>query len=245
MALSGETSASDTAASPVPSSEQVTLAGSGLVFNNTYLGGVSAAFRTEIIAAENYLQSQFTDSVTVNTSFDLRTLDSRISGQNSFNPVHISYAAFVTALAAHATPGDADDQGAVASLKNLIDPTSGAGLSVPIGEARILGLAPPGNTVDDSVVLNNLYWTASALQNFPSDAEAVIEHEVTEGIMGRIGHNGSHWGPMDLFRFTASGQRDFTGGSDGQKTYFSTDGTNVYLGLQYHSPTASGTDDGF
>jgi hypothetical protein len=50
---------------------------------------------------------------------------------------------------------------------------------------------------------------------------------------------------MDLFRFTASGQRDFTGGSDGQPTYFSTDGTNVYTGLQYHAPTALGSNDGF
>jgi hypothetical protein len=61
--------------------------------------------------------------------------------------------------------------------------------------------------------------------------------------MGRVA---GLWAPMVLFRFTASGQRDFTGGQDGQKTYFSTDGSNVYTGLQYHNPVnASGQSDGF
>jgi len=76
----------------------------------------------------------------------------------------------------------------------------------------------------------------------------VLEHELTEGAMGRIGSLGTDgaWAPMDLFRFTASGQRDLTGGQDGLATYFSPNGQNVATGLQYHnSINGSGQFDGF
>jgi hypothetical protein len=68
--------------------------------------------------------------------------------------------------------------------------------------------------------------------------------------MGRIGSLGltgsSSWAPMDLFRFTASGQRDFSGGRDGLPTFFSADGTNINTGLQFHnSISSSGQFDGF
>ena len=53
------------------SSETVTYQGSGLVFNNTYGSNVSVTFRNEIVAAENYLQSLFSNACTVNCSFDL------------------------------------------------------------------------------------------------------------------------------------------------------------------------------
>ena len=243
------TASSSTTGGAVAGSETITHAGSGLVFNNAYGSGVSTTFRNEIVAAENYLQTQFTNSTTINVNFDLQSLNPAYSGENSFNPILVSYSTFVNALASHAT--SALQKAAVASLQHLSDPSHGAGFIIPVGEARILGLAggPSGGTIDDSVVLNSVYWTSSALQSYPSDAEAVIEHEVTEGAMGRIGSLGiadSAWAPMDLFRFTASGQRDFTGGQDGQSTYFSADGTNVNTGLRYHSSVnTSGQFDGF
>ncbi len=230
-------------------SETITHSGGGLVFNNTYGSGVTTTFRNEIVAAESYLQSQFTNSVTVNCSFDLQSLNPSFSGENSFNVVSVSYATLVNALASHVT--STEQAAAVASLQHLSDPSHGAGFIIPDGEARILGLAggPSGGTIDDAVVLNSVYWTSSALQNNPGDAEGVLEHELSEGAMGRIGSLGianSSWAPMDLFRFTASGQRDFTGGHDGQPTYFSADGTNINTGLQYHSSVnTSGQFDGF
>ena len=124
---------------------------------------------------------------------------------------------------------------AASALQSLSDPSHGAEFEISIGEARILGLAGPGSGTDDTVILNTDYWTASALQIDPGDVEAVIEHELSKGIMGRIGSLGvadaPFWAPMDLFRFTASGQRDFTGGEDGQLTYFSVNGSIVYTGL--------------
>ena len=230
------------------SGQIVTLAGSGLVFDNTFGSGVSATFQTEIVAAENYLQSQCSNTCTVNVTFDLQSINPNYSGENFFDPIVVSYSSFVNALEAHAAT--ATEEAAVASLASLPDPSHGAGFEISIGEARILGLAGPGSGTDDTVILNSVYWTASALQSDPGDAEAVIEHELSEGIIGRIGSLGiadaPYWAPMDLFRYTASGQRDFTGGQDGQPTYFSVNGSNVYTGLQYHnSVNSSGQFDGY
>jgi hypothetical protein len=236
------------AASGASSSQAVTYPGSGFVFNNTFGSGVTATFQAEIVAAENYLQSQFGNAVTVNTTFILAAINPSFSGENSFNPVVVSYSAFVNALQAHAQTPTA--LAAASALRGLADPSHGAGLEISIGEARILGLAGPAGGTDDTIILNSDYWTASALQNNPGDVEAVLEHELTEGIMGRIGSLGvadaPYWAPMDLFRFTASGQRDFSGGQDGQPTYFSINGSTVYTGLQYHnSINTSGQFDGF
>ena len=178
----------------------------------------------------------------------MQSLNPNFSGENSFNPITVTYAQFVNALKSHASTPTA--VAAANAISNLSDPTGGRGVEVPIGEALILGL-PIGSRPqpDDSVILNSVYWTPSALQNNSGDAEAIIEHEVTEGIMGRIGSLGIAdfaWAPMDFFRYTASGQRDFTGGQDGQHTYFSVDGTNVNTGLQFHnSANSSGHFDGF
>src|SRR6516225_2781047 len=81
----GSTGMGGTTGSAPPPAETVTRAGSGLVFNNSYGAGVTATFRNEIVAAENYLQSQFTNSCTINCSFDLQNLGQGISGENSFN----------------------------------------------------------------------------------------------------------------------------------------------------------------
>jgi hypothetical protein len=235
-----------TAASP----NVVTHQGSGFVFNNTFGSGATTAFENDVVAAESYLQSQFGNACTVNCTFDVQQLDPSFSGQNNFSPIHVTYSAFVSALTQHATTTTAE--AAAAALANLSDPSNGAGFDVSVGEAQILGLASADSGTDDTIVLNSDYWTASTLQSDPSDAEAVLEHELTEGIMGRIGalgvdsFFGSSFAPMDLFRFTASGQRDFTGGKDGQLTYFSVDGSNVNTGLQFHnSVNSSGQFDGF
>ena len=239
-------SASSSNNTTLATSQTVTSPGSGLVFNNTFGSGASSTFINDVVAAEHYLQSQFGNACTINCNFDLQSLNKAFSGENSFNPIPVSYSTFVHALEAHATTPTA--QAAAAALASLPDPSQGAQWEIPVGEAQILGLASPDGAVDDSVILNSYYWTSSALQNDPGDAEAVVQHELTEGIMGRIGSLGTDgdWAPMDLFRFTASGQRDFTGGQDGQPTYFSVDGSTVYTGLQYHnSISALGQFDGF
>jgi hypothetical protein len=173
--------------------------------------------------------------------------NSNISGKNSFSPISVTYSQFVNALKAHATTPEA--KAAAAALAALPDPSHGASWEIAVGEALILGLTNPDGVTDDTIILNSQYWTSSTLANNPMDAEGLIEHELSEGIMGRIGSLGiadtGYWAPMDLFRFTASGQRDFTGGKDGQLTYFSADGTNINTRLQYHnSVNSQGRFDG-
>ncbi len=219
--------------------EAVFLAGSGMVFNNTYGSGVSAAFKLAIIAAEAFFQSHFTDAVTINVNFDLASLGSQFSGRNTFSPLqHVAYTTLTAALSAHATT--ADDLAAVRSLP-AADPTGGVGFAVSVGMARNLGLVGGGSGVDDNIILNSdMAWT------FGPDAVGVLEHEISEGALGRVGGVGvqnSWWGPMDLFRYAAANQHDYTGGRDGLASFFSVDGTTMLMPF-HNSLSTAGVFDG-
>jgi hypothetical protein len=220
--------------------EAVTLAGSGLVFINSYSASVTDAYRSAVVTAENFLQSHFTNQVTVGVNFDFAALGASFSAENNFSETSVSYANFTAALRLHAFT--ADDALAVNGLPST-DPSGGVGFSIPTTEARILGLAVQTNSTDDNVTLNS-----SLPFTFGQDAVGALEHEITEGVFGRtasLGFAQTRWNPMDLFRFTATGQRDFTGGSDGVTTFFGLDANHV-SGLAYHnSISASGQNDGF
>src|SRR4029077_1039661 len=103
--------------------ETITTPGSGLVFVNTYGGGGTNAFHTAIIQAETYLEHHFTNSITINASFDLQALNKAFSGQNSFGGVGVTYSQLVSALQAHAT--SPDDFAAVIKLLSTPDPSGG------------------------------------------------------------------------------------------------------------------------
>ena len=219
--------------------EAVTLAGSGLTFINTYDATVTAAYRTAVITAENVLQAHFTNQLTVSVDFSYSALGSGVSASNNFSEVNVSYSALQSALAAHATTSD--DHLAVANLPAL-DPSGGKGFALPTAYAIMLGLTPQTNGVDDNVTLNSTLGFT-----FGQDAVGAIEHELTEGVFGRtssLGFAETRWNPLDLFRFTASGVRDFTGGSDGVTTFFGIAPTNV-SSLAFHSSVgATGRFDG-
>jgi hypothetical protein len=219
--------------------ETVTLAGSGLVFENTYAAGVSADYRAAVIEAENLLQSHFTNAVTVRMNFDLQPIDPKFSAQNQFAVVAVTYDQFASALASHATT--ADDLIAVAGLP-AADPSHGLGFWLSGPQARVLGLATDGPAVDDTVVVN------STMQLSHADLVGVIEHEISEGVFGRVSSLGlqrAGWQPMDLFRFDVWGNRDYTGGADGARTYFGLDGDHLSPLRFHNSISASGADDGF
>jgi hypothetical protein len=231
---------------------------SGLVFVNTYGDGVTSKFHDAVVAAERELQGYFKDSVTVSMNFDLQKIDDKFSGQNFFgnSVVQVSYGQLKDALTAHATTSD--DYAAVASLP-ATDPSNGAKFDVAIGMARNLGLAPAGDGshVDDRIVLNSDFaW------NYDQDAIGVLQHEISEGIMGRVsglGLNGSpDWAPMDLFRYAQvltphqdggiryvsyDNVHDYTGGADGRPTYFSVDGTSLLTPF-HNSIDTNGNNDG-
>ena len=220
--------------------ESVTLAGSGLVFQNYYGAGVTNAFRGAILNAEHDLQSHFTNAVNVVMSFDLKSLDRGFSAQNDYNLVHVSYSTFVSALKAHATTSN--DFAAVAAMPT-VDPSNGLGFNLTAPEARVLGLAQQTFSIDDAVVLNS-----NTGFNFGQDAVGALEHEITEGVFGRVstlGRGGEAWAPMDLFRFTAQGVHDYTGGADGKAVFFGIDASKV-TELQFHnSLNSAGASDGY
>src|SRR5258706_10407076 len=171
--------------------ESVTLAGSGLVFINYYDPAVSDAYRGAILAAENFLQSHFTDQVTLNVTFGFSPLSGSFAAQNNFSQVNVSYSRLMGALASHAVT--ADDQIAVAGLPTS-DPSGGVGFAVPIAQAVALGLSAQSNSDNDHVVLNsNLAWS------FGQDAVGVILHEITGGGFGRTASPGfqGRWQGLD------------------------------------------------
>ncbi len=212
-------------------------ASSGLTFINSFSPQVTQQYRNAVLAAEADLQSKFADTITFHVAFDFKPLNG-FSGSNSFPVFQVSYADFKAALAKHATT--ADDFAALASLPS-IDPTKGAGFAVSGGLAQVLGLASASGDTDDTVTLNSkLPWTYGA------DAVGVIEHELTEGLMGRIGGLGltgaGNWGPLDLFRYSSPGVRDYSGGADGQAAYFSVDGAALLA--KFHNAFSAGRFDG-
>jgi hypothetical protein len=222
------------------SNETVSLAGSGLVFQNSYSPAVSDAYHGAILRAENALQAQFTTTATISVNFDIKPLDGGAVANNAYFVYRFDYSTVRAALVGHATTPD--DMLAVAGLPTL-DPSNGLGFAMTGGEAQALGLIGATGRPDDvSLSLSSTEpWT------FGDDAVGAIEHELTEGGFGRVqdlGVTTTHFSPFDLFRFTASGQRDYTGGADGQRTYFGIDGAHVSAFAFHNALSVSGANDG-
>jgi hypothetical protein len=221
------------------SSETVTLAGSGLVFNNTYAPEVTDAYRANIITAENFLQTHFVNQATVGVTFEYAPIGTDGVAQNAYFIYNYSYATVTAALVAHATT--ADDQLAIAALPTT-DPTFGLGLTLTSGQAQALGLQGPSALPnDDTVTLG-----ATEPWVFGQDVVGALEHEITEGVFGRdqsLGNN-NQFDLFDLFRYSLSGQRDLTGGGDGAVTVFGVDPTHL-TGFVFHNAiSAGGVNDG-
>jgi hypothetical protein len=225
--------------------ETVTLAGSGLTFINTYDASVGTDYHTAILFAEHDLESHFTNSVTIRVNFGFANLNGFLAQNSFFNTVNATYANLKSALTSHAT--SADDIAAVNALtatapSNTHSSSATTGFLVPAGMARILGLEGASTTRDDSLVLGNGFtWNFDPNNRGAAggyDAIGAIEHEISEGGMGRVGGLGfqnNTWAPLDLFRFNSSGVRDETGGQDGVTTYFSPNGSNPDLTHPYHN----------
>lgn len=221
------------------STQTITTSGSGLVFVNTYTANVSAQYQNAIIAAEQFLETNITNSVTINVTFSTQNAGtSGFVGENSWFYQTVSYATLKSALASHAT--SANDQAAVAALP-ATDPSNGAGFAVTNALAKALGLMNAnGSETDDTVYLNSAdsyFYSQSSPVAGEFDATSTLEHELTEA-MGRDGGLGlapnNIWAIMDLFRYSAPGQRDYTGGADGKPTYFSVNGTTLLT--QFNNP---------
>jgi hypothetical protein len=224
--------------------DTVSVAGSGLVFDNTFEPSVTAAFKNDIITAEKTLASLCTNSVTLNLEFQ-----GEADGTNTFlatnswaSLVDVTYAQLKSALASHEFSSYA--QAAVASLP-VTDPNPAGGVdwALPEAYARMLGLSSSTPATDDTVTLNTSYnWS------YGQDVINAMEHEISEGGMGRVGGLGDQnhvWSTMDLFRYSVPGVRDDTDGRDGKRTYFSYNGTQLSsaAGLSFNNEYSGATKE--
>ncbi len=224
----------------------VSFAGSGIVFSNSYTANVTQQYKNNILAAEQDIASRWSNSITLNLKFDAQALGTNgtFLASNSWPTfVNVSYATLKAALTSH-DGSNPDAQAAVASLP-AADPNPRGGLdwSLPEAYSRMLGLSQSAPATDDTVTLNTSYnWS------YGQDVVGTIEHEITEGAMGRVGGLGDQngvWSTMDLFRYSASGVRDFTDGRDGKATFFSVNGSQLLsqFNNQYNGATHVNSGD--
>jgi hypothetical protein len=213
--VSGDwSSPSSSATSSSGTSTIVSTSGSGLVFDNTYDSSCTAAFEACIVAAEEQLESLFTNSDTIVVTFyESNEGNNHVALGNSSHGILTNYSTLRSKLLA-AAPGD---------VLPTTDPSGGAQWYVPYAYARMLGMSGTTGSPDLSVTLNSYYnW------QFGQDVINGLTHELSEGGMGRIGGLGGSgtgkWDTMDLFRYNASGNPDYSNGRDGDTTYFSNDG---------------------
>src|SRR6266568_7671161 len=133
-----------------------------ITFNNSYLGGITgqtAAFQTTftnlVNAVEGFFNQEFSDTLTLNVSFDWQALNAGYVsggftlGSNNFALNTVSYADLRNALINHVSTNDADPGDDAAATAALIlpatdpAPTTGTNTDrylVTNGEEKLLGL---------------------------------------------------------------------------------------------------------
>ena len=199
-----------------------------MILNLSYDSSVDTApigFKTALNSLVSFLQTTFTDSVTVNIDVGYgevggTPLNGALGESSTF--LHgYSYTQLKNALMADAS--SATDNSAVASLP-ASDPI-GKTYVVSTAEAKALNLLS-SNALDGYVGFDNGgvfdYDNSNGVTPGLYDFYGVAAHEITE-VMGRMmsgGTNGSSPTALDLFHFSAPGTRTFSGTTKG---YFSAD----------------------
>ncbi len=224
-----------------------------MIINVTYDASASSApagFQTAVQAAVQYLESIFSNDVTINISVGWgevggETLPAGSVASSTSAGYSLSYDELRNAFWADAATPDAL---AAALALPATDPTNGGTFYVPAAEAKALGLIDPnGSALDGSIGLDSSTTFTFDPNNraVPGAVDAIgaIEHEITE-ILGRTSLAGavqpdgtSAFGPLDLFRYTAPGALAPTAGN----AFFSIDGKTM---LQAFDNPANGGDSG-
>ena len=207
-----------------------------------------AGFTSDVLAAVNFLETQFTDPVTINVDVGYEEVAGNALGRGDLgeslsNMASVSYADLIDAVAASATT--ATDASVVASLP-AANPISGSNDWVTTAQAKALGLPASelsnsdGSTVDGSIGFGAstdfTYGDTNAGGTVAAgtyDFFATVVHELTE-VMGRQLLVGSaeeglsnSYTLLDLLHWSAPGTRDLSQFTPG---YFSPDGGTTDLG---------------
>ncbi len=222
----------------------VSGAGSAFTINVTWdtsVANAPAAFKTDVMAVVQYLESEFTDPITININVGYgevagQALDAGALGESSAFLSSFSYAQLRNAFIADAKT--TNDAAAIATLP-ATDPISGTHKYwITTAEAKALGLlSGSGTSVDGNVGFeagSNVfdYDNSNGVSAGQYDFFGVVAHEITE-IMGRQTMDGesfqgkTSYEAEDLFHYSATGQRVLVGTTAG---YFSPNGGTTNLG---------------
>lgn len=235
----------------------------GLVVNVVYDASVAnapAGFTADVQSVINYFESHFSNPVTITIDVGYGEVDGTSLGSGAlgesityFDPV--SYAQLQSALAANL---NANGNSAAAATLPATSPVSGQWW-VSTAEAEALGITSASNNPDGYVGFSSTanifaYNDTSGVPSNQYDFMAVVAHEISE-VMGRQMFDGTNafgtgasYDPLDLFHYSASGVRDFTGytgyaSANGGKT--SLDAFNTIRGGDLADWASSAGNDAF
>src|SRR4051794_17249403 len=232
-----------------------------ITFNNTYLAGItdqSTAFQTTftnlVNSVEAFFIQQFTDTVTLNVTFDWQALNTTPSpdgrftlGSNNFSLTAVSYADLRNALLSHASSNDSnpgDDAAATAAAvlpgsdPAPLNGTKPVRYLVTNGEEKLLGLngvAHDANLGADATItlasdlLNGTTFDFDRSDGIGAnafDAFGVLAHEITEGLFGRIMNGGALSGDGSTTDYNIMDLFHFT--SAGARAMLESGGNNLF-----------------
>ena len=193
-----------------------------------------AGFKTGVADAVAFLDSEFTNPITINVDVGYGEIGGVALGTNLLGEseaseyVSESFTSVRNALIAENAPGSS-------TLPNA-SPLSGT-LFMSQAEAKALGLPQNNLSVDGYVGFSSSpgifsYADGTAPPSNEYYFIGIVEHEITED-MGRaslLNDQPQDYSAIDLFRYSSAGVRDLTDGGSGNTAYFSINNGNTNLG---------------
>src|ERR1035437_6658933 len=205
----------------------------GLVINVSWDASVAsapAAFKTDVVAAVQFFESQFSNPVTINIDVGYgevagQTMSGAL-GQSMYYLDTFSYSQIKNAMVADAKT--ASQLAAVASLPSS-DPTGGNSFYISTAEAKALGL-DSGSFTDGFVGFSSTlafdYSNSGSIAGGSYDFMGPVMHEISDVLGRETMDGGMGYSPLDLFHYSAPGVRTFSGTTPG---YFSINGGQTNL----------------